>query len=701
MATGLNVSIQYLKGVGPKKAKVFNAIGIKTIDDLLYYFPRRYEDRSSFLPISKLEEGQVYTIRAKVLAVSQRQSFRRRGFSIVEIAVGDDSGKIFCVWFNQPYLKDYFQVGELLILYGKVERYAGRLQINSPEFENVCDDSEEALHIGRIVPIYALASKITQRNFRKMVKCVLDEYLPQIQDFLPYDTRSRNNLLNLAKSLLNIHFPQSLDLQKQAYARLSFEEFLLFQLPLVLRKLNKKKKQGIAHKVEGELVQDYISRLPFRFTAAQEKVIQEIKSDMAGPQPMQRLLQGDVGSGKTVVATLAAIFAIQGDYQVAFMVPTEILARQHYERISSQVGFACQQAEAVGRQIKITLLVSSLERKEKERVYQEVRSGEIDLVIGTHALLEEKVRFKHLGLVIIDEQHKFGVGQRALLPQKGITPDVLIMTATPIPRTLAIILYGDLDISVIYELPPGRKIVKTQLFKKKEETQAYELTRQQLRRGNQAYIVYPVIEESYALDIAGAQKMYAEFRQGEFKDFRLGLIHGRLKQEEQEKVMLGFQNKELDILVATTVLEVGIDIPSATCMIVQHAERFGLSQLHQLRGRIGRGAEESFCYLISDPQTEEAHARLEAMVNISDGFRIAEEDLKIRGPGEFFGRRQHGLSDLKIGNPLTQMQLLKRSREEAVRILAADARMEARQHVALKERLLQRFPEYKRYEANA
>jgi len=347
------------------------------------------------------------------------------------------------------------------------------------------------------------------------------------------------------------------------------------------------------------------------------------------------------------------------------------------------------------------LLVSSLERKEKERVYQEVRSGEIDLVIGTHALLEEKVRFKHLGLVIIDEQHKFGVGQRALLPQKGITPDVLIMTATPIPRTLAIILYGDLDISVIYELPPGRKIVKTQLFKKKEETQAYELTRQQLRRGNQAYIVYPVIEESYALDIAGAQKMYAEFRQGEFKDFRLGLIHGRLKQEEQEKVMLGFQNKELDILVATTVLEVGIDIPSATCMIVQHAERFGLSQLHQLRGRIGRGAEESFCYLISDPQTEEAHARLEAMVNISDGFRIAEEDLKIRGPGEFFGRRQHGLSDLKIGNPLTQMQLLKRSREEAVRILAADARMEARQHVALKERLLQRFPEYKRYEANA
>jgi len=689
MKNSLQSSVQYIKGIGPKRAKSFNKLGINTIEDLLYYFPRRYEDRTNFISISRLQEGQIYTIKAQVLAKGEHQSFRRRGFSIIEVAVGDSSGKIFCVWFNQPYLKEYFKVGLNLILYGRVEQYAGRLQMNSPEFEMVSSKSDESLNIGRITPIYSLPQGLTQRYLRLIIKYVLDEYLLQLNDFLPYDIRSRCNLLNLARSLINIHFPDNLERQNEAYRRLSFEEFFLFQLPLVLRKSKKKEKTGISHKVGGELINAFIEGLPFRLTPAQEKVIEEIKSDMAKPPAMQRLLQGDVGSGKTVVATIATLIAIQGGHQVAFMVPTEILARQHYSVVSRQV-------LGVRDDIKIGLLISSINKKEKEKIYKEIKEGKVDLVIGTHALIEESVKFKHLGLIVIDEQHKFGVGQRALLPAKGTNPDVLIMTATPIPRTLAITLYGDLDVSIINELPPGRLAVKTMQFSEKNKSQAYEIAKAQLRLGSQAYIVYPVIEESYVLDIAGAKKMYNELKSGEFKEFKLGLIHGRLKQNEQDETMLKFKQKELDVLVSTTVLEVGIDIANATCMIVESAERFGLSQLHQLRGRVGRGRQESFCILLSDAETPQVKARMEAMLKYNDGFRIAEEDLKIRGPGEFFGRRQSGLSELKIANPLTQMQLLKKAREEAIKLVHADPKLEMRQNVLLKEKLLQRFPEHEK-----
>jgi ATP-dependent DNA helicase RecG len=684
-------SIQYLKGIGPKKAKSFNKSGIDTIEDLLYYFPRRYEDRTNFISISQVKEGQNQTIKAQVLARGERQSFQRRAFSIIEVAVADETGKIFCVWFNQPYLKEYFKVGTTLILYGRVERYEKRLQMNSPEFE-IVQEAESSLDLGRLVPIYALPQGLTQRNFRHLVKYTLDEYLPKISDCLPYDIRSRNNLLNLAQSLINIHFPENLELQKQAYERLAFEEFFLFQIPLVLRKLKKKEGKGIAHKIEGELLSSFIKSLPFELTPDQQKVIEEIKLDMAGSGAMQRLLQGDVGSGKTIVATIASIIAVGGGYQAAFMVPTEILAKQHYDKVSCQLSVVSCQLE----EIKIGLLTSSLNKKEKEKIYQEIKEGKIDLVIGTHALLEEGVQFKNLGLVVIDEQHKFGVGQRALLPQKGYNPDVLIMTATPIPRTLAITLYGDLDISVIRQLPPGRQPIKTLLLTEKERPKAYEIAKKELRQGRQVYIVYPVIEESYALDIAGAKKMYLELKSGEFKEFNLGLIHGRLKQAEQDRIMLKFKNRELDIFVSTTVLEVGIDMPNATCMIIEHAQRFGLSQLHQLRGRVGRGGQESICILLSEAETEQAKARLQAMVMYGDGFRIAEEDLKIRGPGEFFGRRQSGLTELKIANPLNQMQLLKLAREEAIKLLACDQSLELRQDQLLKKKLLQRFPEYEK-----
>lgn len=696
MSDKLNTPVRYLKGIGPKRAAVLNNLGINTVEDLVYYLPRCYEDRRNITPISKIKEGSFVTVRAEVLAKGGHDSFWRHNFGLIEIAVGDPTGRIGCVWFNQPYIKEYLKVGNQLILYGKAQKYKDKLQINSPEFELLDTQNDispdESLNIGRIVPVYPLPEKITQRSLRKIIKSALDTLLPQIKDSLPFDIRSRHNFLNLAKALLNIHFPQDDETRKQAYRRLSFEEFLLFQIPIILRKLKKKEQAGIAHRTEGRLAADFRQGLPFTLTHGQEQALNEIRLDMATPQVMQRLLQGDVGCGKTVVATIACLFAIQGGYQAAFMVPTEILAKQHYEKISSQVSVLGSE-----RKPKIALLVGSIPDRERQRIQRKIKDGEVDLVIGTHALLEEEIKFKSLGLVVIDEQHKFGVAQRSLLPQKGRRPDVLIMTATPIPRTLGITIYGDLDISVIKELPSMRAAIKTLYFTQDERSRAYQIARDEVEKSGQVYIVYPVIDESCALDIAGAKEMYEELKQGEFKAFRLGLIHGRLKQKEQDEVMLKFRNQELDILISTTVLEVGIDVANATCMIIEHAERFGLSQLHQLRGRVGRGRSDSICILISDSESPEAKARLRAMLNYADGFRIAEEDLKIRGPGEFFGSRQHGLSELKIGNPLTQMQLLKLAREEARKLLKADPHLESRQNGLLKERLIERFPEYEKF----
>jgi len=719
MDKSLNIPIQYLKGIGPKKSKNFNKIGVYTIEDLIYYFPRRYEDRRKFCQIADLKEGQVQTIKAKVVSSNQRHSWRRRRFSILEVTVDDNTGKLFCVWFNQPYLKDYFHPGTELILFGKVEYYGARLQMNSPEFEIISREADEHLSIGRIVPIYSLPEGISQRVFRSFVKNTLDEFLPKIQDFLPYQIREKNNLLNLAKSLSEIHYPESLDLQIDAHTRLSFEEFFIFQVLLALRKSRKKQRSGIAHKISNGRINDFVNTLPFKLTKAQVAVIKEIVRDMAAQEPMQRLLQGDVGSGKTVVALIAGVIAMQGGYQVAFMVPTEVLAKQHFEKISTQLlAFSSQQ------KINIALLTGGLSKKIRDSVLKDIQEGKINMIIGTHALLQEAVKFKKLGFVVIDEQHKFGVGQRALLPQKSSpekgtpihpigsggspekgtpihpigsgdsNPDVLIMTATPIPRTLSITLYGDLDVSVINELPPGRLPIKTLHFDTKNRDGAYLLAKEQLAKGCQVFIVYPVIEQSYALDIAGAKKMYEKLKSSEFRHYKVGLIHGRLKQNEQDEVMLKFKNKEIDVLISTTVLEVGIDIANATCMIIEHAERFGLSQLHQLRGRVGRGPLESFCVLVSDLPTEESKARVTAMVKHGDGFLIAEEDLRIRGPGEFFGVRQSGLSELKIANPLTQLQLLKKAREEAINIINSDSSLENKENILLKQKLLARFPEY-------
>ena len=693
MLKDINTPLQYLKGVGPKRARLFGSLGISSIEDAIYYFPRRYEDRTNFLPIVRLNKDQDQTIKARVLAKNQRQSWKRRGFSILEVLVGDDTGKIFCVWFNQPYLKNYFRPGETVILYGRVTEYSDRLQMNSPEFEIVKEADTTSLDIGRIVPIYTIPRGITQRHFRKIIKNCLDQSIPRLKEILPYAIRMKYDLLNLARSLIGIHFPESLDLKKQAYRRLSFEEFFLFQIPIVLRKLRKKESRGISHKVDGQLVDRFIRGLQFELTASQKKVISEIKGDMACDRQMQRLLQGDVGCGKTVVAAIASIMAIQGKYQVAFMVPTEILARQHYEKISFQLSALNSELKAV----KIGLLTSSLDKKEKEEVYKEIKEGSLDLVIGTHALLEEPVKFRNLGLAVIDEQHKFGVAQRSRLSGKGVSPDTLIMTATPIPRTLAITLYGDLDISVINELPPDRKPVQTQVFSEQQREAIYRLIEEKINQGRQAYVIYPVIDETFDLDLHAAVEMCEKLKRDVFPKFKLGLVHGRLKQKEQERVMSEFVNGGINILVATTVLEVGVDVANASVMVIEHAERFGLSQLHQLRGRIGRGPYLSCCVLIAQAKTPQASLRIKAIAENNDGFRIAEEDLKIRGPGEFFGNRQHGLSDLKIADPLTQLQLLKAAREEAIRLVKSDPDLSQGQDIPVREALIKRFPGYREY----
>ncbi|MBN1913408.1 MAG: ATP-dependent DNA helicase RecG, partial [Candidatus Omnitrophica bacterium] len=473
----LTTAVRYLKGIGPKRAKLLEKLSLFTAEDVLYYFPRRYEDRREFVPIAKLEEGRNQTIKAEVLSSRSHYSYSRRGFSLTEIAVRDKSGKVRCVWFNQPYLKDYFKCGLTLILYGKPQRYQGKLQLNSPEFEIISETADESLNVGRIVPSYSLPAGMTQRYFRRVIKEALDNYIGSVYDFLPFDIRNRNNLLNLAKSLINIHFPDDPVAQKEAHRRLSFEEFFLFQMLLALRRARKKESSGIIHRIKGGLVEAFLKALPFELTGGQLKALEEIKSDMSSNKAMQRLLQGEVGSGKTVVAVICALCAIQGGYQAVFMVPTEILARQHFQNIGYQVlGIRYR-----GKQIRIGLLTGSLDKKQKEKVYREIKTGEIDLVIGTHALLEEGVDFKGLGLVVIDEQHRFGVGQRALLNQKARQPDTLIMTATPIPRTLAITLYGDLDISVINELPPGRLPVQTLYFRSNERDRAYEVAKRQLK----------------------------------------------------------------------------------------------------------------------------------------------------------------------------------------------------------------------------
>ena len=656
---GLQTSLRYLKGVGPERARLLARLGIHTVGDLLAHLPRRHEDRREFTPIARLQSGQVQTVRGLVVAVEEKRL--RPRLSLLRVGVADASGRMWATWFNQPFRKSHFRRGMVVVLSGQVERRYGEIRMENPEYEE--ESGSDPLHVGRLVPVYALTEGLFQRWLRTLMKVVVDQYAPLVPDTLPAAVRERVGLIDAPRAWQQIHFPADEAELAAAQRRLAFEELFQLQVGLAVQRRQIKERAGLAHPPDGDLIQRLRENLPYTLTAAQEKAYGEIRADMESPRPMNRLLQGDVGSGKTVVAAMAALKAVAGGYQCALMVPTEILAEQHFRNLwplLSPLG------------VKLGLLTGSLPERERMRVLREAEAGELGVIVGTHALIGEQVVFPRLSLAITDEQHRFGVRQRALLHEKGITPDVLVMTATPIPRTLALTVFGDLDLSIIDELPPGRQPVETHWLPSSHRRQAYAFVRQEVGKGHQAFVVCPLVEESDKLQAEAATEMAARLQAGELAGLRVGLVHGRLPAAEREDVMTRFRLGDIQVLVATTVIEVGVDIPNATVMVIEGADRFGLAQLHQLRGRVGRGKARSYCLLIADPGSEEARQRLQAMERTADGFAIAEEDLRLRGPGEFFGLRQHGLPDFKVANPVRDLPLLEEAREEAARLLAED-----------------------------
>ncbi len=678
------IPIQFITGVGPAKAKLLVNLGVNTVEDLLYLFPHRYEDRSQFTPIAMVQVGETQTICGQVLTC--RRNFYSKN-KAVEVTVGDKSGRISCVWFNQPYLDKVFKEGQEIVLYGRIDIFNKRLQMVVPDFELISSE-DRSLNMGRIVPVYPLTRGINQRYLRKLIDACLNLHAAQLQDIIPKTIRLKHQLNPIAESIRQIHFPANALHQQKGIDRIAFEEFFLFQICVILRRFSIVHKVGIAHKIDNSIKDRYKASFPFQLTGAQNKAIAEMSTDMALTRPMLRMVQGDVGSGKTVVAFWGCIVAKANNKQAAIMAPTEILAQQHFLNFQKLLG------QGPFKDLRSALLISSTTAKEKKSIYQRLKEGDIDLIIGTHALLEETVAFKHLSFVVIDEQHKFGVNQRALLTAKGSNPDILIMTATPIPRTLCLTLYGDLDVSVINELPSGRGTVKTYHFSTTKASAVYQKVRELVLKGTQAYIIYPLVEESEKLDLKAAKDMFIHLQKFEFQGLRVGLVHGQMARPEADAVMGQFKKHELDILVATTILEVGIDIPNANVMVIEHAERFGLSQLHQLRGRIGRGAQNALCVLVGDPLTQEGKLRLEAIVQTTDGFKIAEQDLKIRGPGHYFGRHQHGLNELKMANPITQIEVLEKAREDAIILTKTDPQLSTEEHRLIKETIKKRYPQY-------
>jgi ATP-dependent DNA helicase RecG len=704
----LTTPVQYVKGIGPKLAEILATKGIATVGDLLNYLPFRYEDRLNPRGIAELRAGEMATVIGEV-----RNSglFRTRRMPIFQLTVGQGRSRLRCLWFNATYLQDKFKAGQLIALYGKVEQdsRSGELQIMQPQFEMLGDaDSDGAddkaatsLEVGRIVPIYESAGqgKITARWFRRVIRRALEDLTPELAETIPTAVRERLALVSPREALWKVHWPEAgesfEDLQSSrtpAHVRLIFEELFFIELGLELKRRQQKAQTGIAFRIDDRVRQAIKKILPFHPTTAQKRVLKEIADDMQKPHPMRRLLQGDVGSGKTIISFQAAIIAIENGYQVALMAPTEILAQQHYfsaRRILENAGY------------RIVLLTGSLENDRKREIRRHIAQGNAQLVIGTHALLEEKVEFARPGLVIVDEQHRFGVLQRLKLMKKSEVappslaasdgrqaqdalataggtpalqspePDVLVMTATPIPRTLALTLYGDLDLSVLDELPPGRTPIVTRRITDERSPEVWDFVRKQVAKGHQVYVVYPVIAENEETELKAAVKMYRELSGKVFADMKVGLLHGRLDSELKYQVMRMFQKGELQILVATTVIEVGVDVPNATVMVIEHAERFGLSQLHQLRGRIGRGAAKSYCILMTGGKvTEDGERRLEAMVKTNDGFQIAELDLELRGPGEFFGTRQAGMPSFRVANLIRDRQLLELAKREAAAVIA-------------------------------
>ncbi|MCB8943856.1 MAG: ATP-dependent DNA helicase RecG [Ardenticatenaceae bacterium] len=676
---GLQQSVTILKGVGPRIAERLARLGAETIWDLLYLFPRRYDDYSVMKPINRLQYGEQVTVIGTLWEARARRT--RTNQVMVQAMLNDGSGQIQATWFNQPWVADKLKAGMQVVMRGKVEQYLGRPVFNSPEWEPIEMDS---LRNNRIVPIYPLTEGLKAHKMRELMGKATGYWAARVPDPLPEPVRKRQKLYTLPQALYQTHLPDSPETLQAARHRLMFDELFLLQLGMQRQKRAWQAEPGIPLLADPAHLIRFRNALPFDLTGAQERVIEEIVQDMARNVPMNRLLQGDVGAGKTIVAAAAMMMAVKAEAQVALMAPTEILAEQHYQGLRKLL-------EPL--EVTVCLLTGSTPESERVQILAGLASGQIQVAIGTHALIQEGVQFHKLALAVIDEQHRFGVDQRAALRDKGAeaengrpNPHVLVMSATPIPRTLALSLYGDLDLSILDEMPPGRQEIKTRWLRGSERERAYGFVRRQVKEGRQAYVIYPLVEESDKIDEKAAVEEYARLQDEVFPDLKVGLIHGRLKSAEKEAVMRAFYNGETNILVATSVIEVGVDVPNSTIMLIEGANRFGLAQLHQFRGRVGRGEHQSYCILIAETGSAVAEERLQALEQTNDGFVLAEKDLEIRGPGQFFGRRQSGLPELKLAS-LLDMEMVTRAREEAEKIYKADPELEKDEHVLLREQV--------------
>ena len=675
----LKKPIQFLKGVGESRARLFSRLGVFTVEDVITHFPRDYEDRGNLKNIVQIMDGE--TCAFEGIVASEVSEFRpKRGLTIYKMLVKDHTGALVVTWFNQHYIKNVFSPGESYVFYGKAARKFKSFEVHNPVYEKVKEEGMK--NTCRIVPVYPATSTLTQNIIRSVISNALEQVEERLEDVIPQPLRAFYKLSEINYSMKNIHFPDSEEDFKNARYRLVFEELLLLQLGLLsIKNTLGESKKGIVFKPVEDMDR-FIEELPFRLTGAQRRIFDEIEKDMESEKVMNRLVQGDVGSGKTIVAVLGLFKAVRNGYQGTLMVPTEILAEQHFKSISPLL-------DSCG--IRTALLTGSLKKKQKEELLEEIKQGAVDVVIGTHALIEENVQFDRLGIVVTDEQHRFGVRQRAVLAQKGNNPDVIVMTATPIPRTLALILYGDLDISVIDELPPGRKPIETYAVDDSMRERINNFIRKRVSEGRQVYIVCPLVEDSEAVEARSAMETAERIAGKDFRDLTVGLIHGKMKHKEKEAIMREFVQGGVNILVSTTVIEVGVNVPNATVMVVENAERFGLAQLHQLRGRVGRGEHQSYCILYNESKSEISRERMEVMQKTNDGFVISEKDLELRGPGEFFGTRQHGIPDLKIANLYRDLEILKTAQKAAREILEKDRPLAREEHRALKEHILQRF----------
>ncbi len=673
----LNKDIQFVKGIGPKKAAKLNKLNIFTIKDLLYYFPRAYEDRSNVKKIYQLEHDEKACTKGIISDIKTHEA--RNKIKVTKFIIRDESGFLSLVFFNQEYLTKVFKKGDSVIAYGKVKKEGGFLEMNSPQIEHFTNSPTSTC---KLIPVYPLTYGVTSKDIISTIKSIYTNEKVIIQEYLPQEIINKYKLCSIDFAVKNLHMPQDKQSLKIALYRMIFEEFLILQIGLFYFKSGIDDSEGIKFEKK-EKLNDIIKSLPFNLTNAQNRALSEVIEDMTSDNVMNRLVQGDVGSGKTIVAVLVLALSVLNGYQGALMAPTEILARQHYISLNETLS---------PFDIKVDLLVGSLTKKQKEKVLERIKNHEVDILIGTHALIEDNVEFNNLGIVVTDEQHRFGVRQRAKLSSKGSNPDILVMTATPIPRTLALILYGDLDISIIDELPPGRQPIDTRAFESKKRDFIYtNFIRDEITKGRQVYVVCPLVEESEAIEAKAAEDLRDELKEKYFSDLNVEVLHGKMKPSLKDKIMNDFKNNKIQILVSTTVIEVGVNVPNATLMIIENAERFGLAQLHQLRGRVGRGSHKSHCILIYSSKTNVCKERMEIMEETNDGFRISEKDLEIRGPGEFFGTRQHGIPELKVANIFKHIKVLKLAQEESKNIFREDKNLNKKEHILLKKEMIEKF----------